>query len=369
MAENDKIRPYLGYIEEVEFESLREQCQDKMQANSEVNEAQDAKLSELENKVAESAEVNAEQDTKLAEGSAVDAEQNAKFAELEGKIAENNEADAERDAKFAELEVKVAENAELSSAKAAELEGKIAENAAENAEQNLKFSELDDNIANVVEANEAQNTKILALENRIAALEAKEMVNDIDNMIEGDNLELSLPSNVVLKSKPITIKPNTNVVMDLNGKSIIAEKLNVDAFSIEDGGTLTINGNENSLVETANGGNGYPIITNGKVVINGGYFKSNRDAENLTNACVYARGNGQIEVYGGRFETADGTFVLNKKDADRATTSIKVFGGEFVNFDPSDNASEIPHENFVAEGYKVESYQEGENTIYKVVKE
>ena len=36
----------------------------------------------------------------------------------------------------------------------------------------------------------------------------------------------------------------------------------------------------------------------------------------------------------------DGTFVLKKKDSDRATTSIKVYGGEFVNFDPSNNASE-----------------------------
>ena len=45
-----------------------------------------------------------------------------------------------------------------------------------------------------------------------------------------------------------------------------------------------------------------------------------------------------------------------------------MYGGEFVNFDPSNNASEIPNENFVAEGYKVETFMEGDKTIYKVVK-
>lgn len=218
-----------------------------------------------------------------------------------------------------------------------------------------------------------QTEKIAALEQRVAVLEeyvfkaqTNDMVANIENMKEGEALEVAFPTDVVLSNKSLEVKPNTNVTIELNDKEIKAETPNYDAILVGDGATLTINGN--GKVTAANGGNGYPIIANGKLIINGGEFVSGYDAENLTNACVYARGNGQIEIYGGRFETVDGTFVLNKKDADRATTSIKVFGGEFVNFDPSDNASEIPHENFVAEGYKVESYTEGDKTIYKVVK-
>jgi hypothetical protein len=218
----------------------------------------------------------------------------------------------------------------------------------------------------------AQSSTITQLENRISALEdivfkaqTEEIINNIANMASGESLEVTFPTNITA-DKSIEIKENTQVTLDLNNKSIKAETPNVDTFLIADGATLTINGD--GVISAANGGNGYPIIANGKLVINGGSFVSGYDADNLANACVYARGNGQIEIYGGRFETTDGTFVLNIKDADRATASIKVMGGEFVNFDPSNNASEGVGTNFVAEGYEVESYTEGENTIYKVVK-
>mgnify|MGYP006874855120 CR=1 FL=1 len=44
---------------------------------------------------------------------------------------------------------------------------------------------------------------------------------------------------------------------------------------------------------------------------------------------------GDIEIYGGRFETADGTFVLNKKDF--SDSVISVTGGTFINYDPSNS--------------------------------
>lgn len=230
-----------------------------------------------------------------------------------------------------------------------------------------------DKKAEQVATDNVQSDKIQALEERVTILEnivlkaeTEKIIADIDNMKANDTKEVKFPTDVVLTEKSISIKAKTTVTMDLNNKEIKAQAPNLDAILVEDGATLTINGN--GLVSAANGGNGYPIIANGKLIINGGEFKSGYDSEQLTNACVYARGNGQVEIYGGRFETPDGTFVLNKKDSDRETTSIKVYGGEFVNFDPSNNASEIPNENFVAEGYKVESFVEGDKTIYKVVK-
>ena len=230
-----------------------------------------------------------------------------------------------------------------------------------------------DKKAEQVATDNVQSDKIQALEERVTILEnivlkaeTEKIIADIDNMKANDTKEVKFPTDVVLTEKSISIKAKTTVTMDLNNKEIKAQAPNLDAILVEDGAILTINGN--GLVSAANGGNGYPIIANGTLIINGGEFKSGYDSEQLTNACVYARGNGIIEIHGGRFETADGTFVLNKKDSDRETTSIKVYGGEFVNFDPSNNASEIPNENFVAEGYKVESFVEGDKTIYKVVK-
>lgn len=230
-----------------------------------------------------------------------------------------------------------------------------------------------DKKAEQVATDNVQSNKIKALEERLSALEGivfkaetEKMLIEIDNMKEGEEKSVSLLSNVDLVEKSISVKSKTNVTIDLNNKEINAQAPNLDAILVEDGATLTINGN--GLVSAANGGNGYPIITNGKLIINGGKFISGYDKDHLANACIYARGNGDIEIHGGRFETFDGTFVLNKKDSDRATTSIKVYGGEFVNFDPSNNASEIPNENFVAEGCKVETFLEGDKTIYKVVK-
>ena len=230
-----------------------------------------------------------------------------------------------------------------------------------------------DKKAEQVATDNVQSDKIQALEERVTILEnivlkaeTEKIIADIDNMKANDTKEVKFPTDVVLTEKSISIKAKTTVTMDLNNKEIKAQAPNLDAILVEDGAILTINGN--GLVSAANGGNGYPIIANGTLIINGGEFKSGYDSEQLTNACVYARGNGIIEIHGGRFETADGTFVLNKKDSDRESTSNKVYGCEFVNFDPSNNASEIPNENFVAEGYKVESFVEGDKTIYKVVK-
>ena len=48
-------------------------------------------------------------------------------------------------------------------------------------------------------------------------------------------------------------------------------------------------------------------------------------------------------------------YLINCIDAayKDGTAKISITGGTFINFDPSDSASENPHGNFVADGYKV----------------
>ncbi|MBR5585327.1 MAG: hypothetical protein IKW36_03710, partial [Alistipes sp.] len=122
---------------------------------------------------------------------------------------------------------------------------------------------------------------------------------------------------------------------------------------------LTINGE--GTIEAVSGNDGYAIISEGELVINGGTYKAGVDANNAPNAVIYARGEGKVFVNGGYFPNDNNsTFVLNKKDADRATTTIEVRGGRFVGFDPMNNAAENAGTNFVADGYA--SFLEGENT-------
>ena len=99
-------------------------------------------------------------------------------------------------------------------------------------------------------------------------------------------------------------------------------------------------------------------VANGLVKVNGGNFVGNKEA-------VYVQLNGKVEIYGGTFEATDDdkTFVLNKKDSDRATTSITVYGGTFVGFDPANNAAEGKNTNFVAEGYASVDNGDGTYTV------
>jgi hypothetical protein len=96
------------------------------------------------------------------------------------------------------------------------------------------------------------------------------------------------------------------------------------------------------------------------LTINGGTFKSGSDANGAPNAVIYARGKGEVYVNGGKFPNDDKSkFVLNKKDADRATTIIEVRGGQFWNFNPASNAAETSGTNFCAQGYEAAKQGDG----------
>ena len=140
---------------------------------------------------------------------------------------------------------------------------------------------------------------------------------------------------------------------DANGKTIINKVNNIktDVIIVKEGATLTIDGE--GTIAAVTGNDGYAVISEGEVIINGGTYKAGVDGDGEANAVVYARGNGKVFVNGGEFPNEyNSTFVLNKKDANRATTVIEVAGGKFRNFDPANNAAEGANTNFVKEGYK-----------------
>ena len=165
-------------------------------------------------------------------------------------------------------------------------------------------------------------------------------------------------------SGTMNIPADKNVTINLNGK-ILTNKVDnttTDVLTVAAGGTLIIDGE--GTVEAVTGNDGYAVISDGTLIINGGTFKSGVDANGEANAVIYARGNGKIYVNGGTFPNdSDSKYVLNKKDQDRATTVIEVTGGKFQNFNPGDNAAEGTGTNFLADGYTVKK----EGDYYEVV--
>jgi len=165
-------------------------------------------------------------------------------------------------------------------------------------------------------------------------------------------------------SETMNIPADKNVTINLNGKILTnkVDNTNTDVLTVAAGGTLIIDGE--GTVEAVTGNDGYAVISDGTLIINGGTFKSGVDDNGEANAVIYARGNGKIYVNGGTFPNdSDSKYVLNKKDQDRATTVIEVTGGKFQNFNPGDNAAEGTGTNFLADGYTVKK----DGDYYEVV--
>ena len=166
---------------------------------------------------------------------------------------------------------------------------------------------------------------------------------------------LQLGGEVVLAKDYVITSPlyvTENVTLNLNGHAISNKVDNAatDVIVVAEGATLTIEGE--GTIEAVSGNDGYAIIADGTVVINGGTFKAGKDENGEANAVVYVRGEGKAFVNGGYFPNENASnYVLNKKDSNRSTTTIEVRGGKFVGFDPADNAAEYPAESFVVEGY------------------
>jgi hypothetical protein len=176
----------------------------------------------------------------------------------------------------------------------------------------------------------------VATEAQLAAALAKGGKVVLQNNIEVTST-LNVEKTVVLELNGFTLKNNVN-------------NANTDVIVVAENGELTINGD--GTIEAVTGNDGYTVISEGLLIINGGTYKSGVDANGEPNAVIYARGNGKVFVNGGEFPNENGSkFVLNKKDSARATTEISVAGGKFQNFDPANNLAEGEGTNFMKDGF------------------
>ena len=166
------------------------------------------------------------------------------------------------------------------------------------------------------------------------------------------------------------------VTLDMNGKTLSNKKgiWNQDAkkwsiISVRENGNLTITG-EGKIATLKDDCYAVDVQNNGKLTIENGEFIGNIHS-------VYVK-QGSAEIKGGKYsiqqvysEAQPYQFVLNLLDENREnkTATIVVTGGQFENFDPANNEAEGKNTNFVAEGYKTTTAEEGGKPIYTVTKE
>lgn len=188
---------------------------------------------------------------------------------------------------------------------------------------------------------------------------------------------LNITSDIVANSltdtadaRVIVKKPTT---LNLNNKKIISpdnmgnNSTNFCALYVE--ADTTINATENGGINTGtNGGYGINVNKGASLTINGGYYYGGGTAIQVQKGTLVINGGTfAVEPYSNPVYGYE--FLLNCIDANykNGTAKIIVKGGTFVNFDPSNNAAEGEGTNFVAEGYKVVSEQNGTDTWYTVV--
>ena len=196
---------------------------------------------------------------------------------------------------------------------------------------------------------------------------------DIKNVFSNGGT-ITLVDNTEI-TEPLAIMGGKSVTLNLGGKSLThtggTDDSNLSAIKITDG-TLTIEGNG-----TLDGGNSnynernviWAKGANSKVIIKGGNFKIGEYTGTGTGwyDCIYGNAGSTIEIYGGTFENKNSSrpVCLNIQNTGDKSNII-VYGGKFINYDPSTGDDNLGG-TFVADGY--ESVKVSNSPItYEVIK-
>lgn len=153
----------------------------------------------------------------------------------------------------------------------------------------------------------------------------------------------------------ITVTGKTT--LNLNGKIITPNDMgnnNTNFTALIVDADTTINAGVNGGIDTQkNGGYGINVRKGATLTINGGtYYGGGTAVQVQEGTLVINDGTFEVEPYS---DPKYGyKFLINCIDAayKDGTAKIMVRGGSFVNYDPSDSASENPRGNFVDDGYR-----------------
>lgn len=140
-----------------------------------------------------------------------------------------------------------------------------------------------------------------------------------------------------------------NVVLELNGKTVTL-KGDSRGFGSKISGNVTIKG-DGYFGDSTGESVGYLFDLYGSAVLN---VEGNATYQ-CGLSCVQMSDNSTVNISGGKWiggSYSGKYWTINKIDADKATISVNITGGEFYKFNPAEAHTENPVENWVAAGYK-----------------
>ena len=193
-------------------------------------------------------------------------------------------------------------------------------------------------------------------------------------VVSNINCNIKVVENIELNS--ILVFDAVNVELDLNGYSITGNWVSendVCLIHATNGAHLSVTGNGKLVADPTSYVNTILCAVGSQIDIYSGEFLNEAG-----NALIYAQNNtegtlnGTVNIYGGYFYVGNEyngvNYMLNLDESDVTDeSSINVYGGSFVNFDPANSyADSSAGTNLIGENCHSIASTEGENRIYTV---
>ena len=201
--------------------------------------------------------------------------------------------------------------------------------------------------------NEYMGLSVANIAVSVYATQAPVEYDSIDNKYDenaGSVVNQITEGKVTLTEGAIGLNPGDRVVEATGANTVV----NI-VSGVYDGGE----GGDNLCVSAWNGAT---------VNIYGGNFTVGGDANGLGNSTVYAN-DGTVNIYGGFFKSecaySGKYYVLNVKNS--SESKINVYGGTFVNQDPTNGDDADPNKIVVAEGYTVVKKKQSNGDVWYTV--
>ena len=188
--------------------------------------------------------------------------------------------------------------------------------------------------------------------------------------------EVTVDSDTYTNNSADTVEARLTITvpttLNLNAKIVTPDDMgnnNTNFCALIVDADTTINATENGGIDTGtNGGYGINVRNGATLTINGGNYYGGGTAVQVQKGTLIINGGTfacepySNPVYGSKY-------LINCIDAAYKDGSAKIIikGGTFINFDPSDSASENPHGNFVAAGYHVVSTTQANGDVWYTV--
>ena len=190
-----------------------------------------------------------------------------------------------------------------------------------------------------------------------------EVANEADmRTVLQNGFNATLTSDITLEGGSIEIAGKTvTVYLDGHNITVTGEKDGVcEAFYVQAGGDLTINGNGTILAKDKGAEHVIALsaVDEAVVTINGGNFVS----EGST--AVYATRGAVVNIYGGTYSAVayyGQMYTIDVNEAEAVLGVINVYGGTFHNFDPANHTNDGTYTNKVMDGYH--SIKDGDNYV------